>query len=198
MLPSPMLLRRRKIPVKVKNKKEIPISELISKRRGSVMVAQGFRSLFFRVVFIALAGYLLFTQVFLITQAHGYDMFPSIRDGDLVIAFRVYDDYQKNDVIVCNIGGKQSVLRILARAGDVVTIGDQGNVQVNGTNQGGDIMYPTYARETGIEYPFRVPEGTVFVLGDYRTQTKDSRDVGPIPVEEIDAKVITILRRRGL
>lgn len=183
--------------MKKRKEKDIPLSDIIAKRRSDVLLRQGFGALLLRVIVIAVAAYILFSQVFLITQAHGYDMFPSIRDGDLVIAFRVYDDYQKNDVIVCNIGGKQSVLRILAREGDVVTIGDQGTVQVNGTNQGGDIMYPTYAKE-GIEYPFRVPEGTVFVLGDYRTQTKDSRDVGPIPVEEIDAKVITILRRRGL
>lgn len=183
--------------MKKRNKKDVPLSDIIAKRRTNILLRRGYVSLLFRLVFIAVAGYILFTQVFLITQAHGYDMFPSIRDGDLIIAFRVYDDYQKNDVIVCDIDGKQSVLRILAKETDVVTIGDQGTVMVNGTVQSGDIMYPTYAKE-GIEYPFRVPEGTVFVLGDYRTQTKDSRDVGPIPVEEIGAKVITILRRRGL
>lgn len=183
--------------MKKHKEKDIPLSDIIAKRRSDILLRQGYRSLLFRVIVIAAVAFILFSQVFLITQAHGYDMFPAIRDGDLVIAFRMQGDYQKNDVIVCNIGGKQSVLRILAKESDIVTIGDQGTVQVNGTNQGGDIMYPTYAKE-GIEYPFTVPEGTVFVLGDYRTQTTDSRDVGPIPVEEIDAKVITILRRRGL
>lgn len=58
-------------------------------------------------------------------------------------------------------------------------------------------MYPTYAKE-GLEYPYRVPEGHVFVLGDYRTNATDSRDFGPIPMKQVEGKVITILRRRGL
>lgn len=38
----------------------------------------------------------------------------------------------------------------------------------------------------------------MFILGDYRTQTEDSRDHGPIPMEDVEAKVITILRRQGI
>lgn len=49
-----------------------------------------------------------------------------------------------------------------------------------------------------ITYPYTVPEGHVFILGDYRTQTEDSRDHGPIPMEDVEAKVITILRRQGI
>lgn len=43
-----------------------------------------------------------------------------------------------------------------------------------------------------------VPEGSVFILGDYRTHAKDSREFGPISIENVKAKVITILRRREL
>ena len=43
-----------------------------------------------------------------------------------------------------------------------------------------------------------VPEGSVYVLGDYRTNTQDSRDFGAIPIKSVQGKVITILRRRGL
>ena len=80
----------------------------------------------------------------------------------------------------------------LAQPGD-----DTGILLVNGTAQGGEILYPTYALE-GIEYPFRVPENCLFVLGDYRTQATDSRALGPIPLEDVQGKVLTILRRRGL
>ena len=58
-------------------------------------------------------------------------------------------------------------------------------------------MYPTYPKE-GMEYPYRVPEGHIFVMGDYRTQTEDSRDFGSIPMEQVEGKLITILRRREL
>ena len=87
--------------------------------------------------------------------------------------------------------------RVIAREGDVVNIDENGTLHVNGTVQGGEIMYPTYAKE-GIEYPYKVPEDSIFILGDYRTQTEDSRDFEAIPIDDVEGKVITILRRRGL
>ena len=47
-------------------------------------------------------------------------------------------------------------------------------------------------------YPCTVPEGCVFVLGDYRTEAEDSRKFGCIPLENVQAKVITNIRRRAL
>ena len=95
------------------------------------------------------------------------------------------------------MGGETLLGRIVARETDVVNMNDSGTLQINGTNQGGEIMYPTYAKP-GTEYPFRVPEDTLYLLGDYRTQTEDSRDFGPIPLDDIQGKVITIVRRRGV
>ena len=78
-----------------------------------------------------------------------------------------------------------------------MTLDDSGTLLVNGTVQSGEILYPTYA-EGELEYPYAVPEGYVFVLGDYRTQTTDSRTLGAVPMGDVKGKVITILRRRGL
>lgn len=150
-----------------------------------------------RILIIAAAGYVFFTQLFLITQVSGMDMFPALKDGDLAIVFRMQQEYAKNDVIAYSTPEGLRFGRIVARESDVVFMDDGGSLQVNGTTQSGEILYPTYAVE-GIEYPFRVPEGCVFVLGDYRTTATDSRIYGPIPMEDVAGKVITILRRRGL
>ena len=106
-------------------------------------------------------------------------------------------EYAKNDVIAYRTPDGLRFGRIAAREGDVVNMDDSGTWQVNGTTQSGEILYPTYAVE-GIEYPYRVPEGCVFVLGDYRTRATDSRIYGPISIEDVAGKVITIMRRRGL
>lgn len=137
------------------------------------------------------------TQVFLLTRAGGNDMFPAVKDGDLLLAFRLQRSLAQNDVVVYSAGGKTRVGRILASGGDVVYLDGSGRLLVNGTEQTGEILYPTYPKE-GLNYPLSIPEGQVFVLGDYRTQGKDSRDFGPVPREEILGKVITLLRRRGL
>ena len=155
------------------------------------------RSLAVRLAVFAAVLWVLLTQVYLVTQASGSEMFPAVKDGDLVIAFRLQGDYAKDDVVVYTVDGQRRVGRVVARETDVITLDDSGTLLVNGTVQSGEILYPSYAKE-GITYPYTVPEGHVFILGDYRTQTEDSRDHGPIPMEDVEAKVITILRRQGI
>lgn len=178
-------------------KQEETSAGIITSRRNRALERQGYISLLIRVLFLVLAGWILFSQVFLITQASGNAMFPSVKDGDLVVAYRLQREYAKNDVVAYTVDGKTHIGRIVAGATDVVTLDDSGTLLVNGTAQSGEILYPTYAKE-GIEYPYQVPENHVFLLGDYRTQAKDSRDFGAIPKENVKGKVITILRRRGL
>lgn len=172
-------------------------ARIIARRRYDAVTRSGYASLFWRIVCIALIGYFLLSQVFLITQARGNDMFPAVKDGDLIIGYRLQEEYAKNDVVVYTLDGQQCVGRILGREGDVITLSDSGTLLVNGTVQAGEIIYPTYAKET-LTYPYRVPEGCVFILDDYRTQCTDSRDFGPVKLEDVEAKVITLLRRRGL
>ena len=163
-------------------------AKAVRRRRLDAENRQDFISLLGRVVVILLCAWVLFTQVFLLTQAKGSSMFPAVKDGDLLICYRLQKTYAKNDVVVYTQGGKLRVGRILGREGDLV---------VNGAVQSGEILYPTYAKDA-LEYPYTVPEGCVFVLGDYRTQSEDSRDFGPVPLEDVQAKVITLLRRRSL
>lgn len=172
-------------------------ADVIRARRIALNTKQEYISLFVRIAVLALTAYVVFTQVFLITQNKGLGMFPAMKDGDLIIAYRMQKDYAKSDVVVFEINGRQEVARIIARETDVVAIDETGTLRVNGTVQAGEILYPTYPKDI-LEYPYSVPEGHVFVMGDYRTNTVDSRDYGPVPMENLKAKVITILRRRGL
>lgn len=86
---------------------------------------------------------------------------------------------------------------MLGPGGDIVTLSESGVVEVNGSAQGGGILYPTYPKSL-LSYPYAVPEDSVFILGDCRTQAEDSRDFGPVPVQCGQGKVITLIRRRGL
>lgn len=64
-------------------------------------------------------------------------------------------------------------------------------------HRAGGILYPTYPKSL-LSYPYAVPEDSVFILGDCRTQAEDSRDFGPVQCSAVKAKVITLIRRRGL
>lgn len=169
----------------------------IRKRRYAAENARDAKSLLLRVVVLAALAWVLFTQVFVLTQASGNSMFPAIKDGDLLIGYAQQRTYAKNDVVLYTQGGKLRVGRILARENDLVNLDDSGTLVVNGSAQSGEILYPTYAKDA-LEYPYTVPEGCVFILGDYRTQSEDSRDFGAVPLTELEAKVITLLRRRSI
>lgn len=172
-------------------------AEVISLRRNRLAVREGYISLLGRVVFIAAAAWLLFSQVFLLMQARGTDMFPAVKDGDLLIGYRLQKNYEQENVVVYKRDGKSYVGRVVAKSGDYVDITEEGSLIVNGTVKSGEILYPTYERE-GVNYPYVVPESMVFILADYRTQAQDSRDFGAVELKDVQAKVITILRRRSL
>lgn len=172
-------------------------ADIISARRSSLALRKDYLDLFTRAVLIVLVAWIAFSQFFLLMQNRGQDMFPAVKDGDLVIAYRLQREYEKNDLVVYERDGEHRVGRIAARAGDYVTITEDGTLMVNGTVQSGEIVYPTYPKEN-IVYPYAVPYGTVFILADYRTQAQDSRDFGPVETKDIEAKVLSLLRRRGL
>lgn len=180
-----------------KKSTQLTPAAIITRRRNAVLDRQGYCSLLGRVVVLALCVWIFLTQLFMLAQVNGNNMFPAVKDGDLVLAYRLETEFALDDVVVYTMDGKQLLGRVVAQAGDTVTLGESGIVNVNGTNKAGEILYPTYARE-GAEEPYTVPEGCVYVLGDYRTETTDSRDYGGIPLEAVQAKVITLLRRRGL
>lgn len=178
-------------------KSEVSTAEVITKRRRALYNKKGYINLLIRIILLLAASYILLTQVFLITRAKGNDMFPAIKDGDLVVAFRLQKDYVKNDVVVYKVNEVAYLGRVVARETDVVTLDDSGKLLVNGTEQRGEIVYPTVAK-AGINYPLRIEEQRLFVLGDHRMESTDSRDYGPLDLKQVKGKVITILRRRGL
>ena len=88
--------------------------------------------------------------------------------------------------------------RIVARAGDVVDITEEG-LSVNGyIQQEDDIYMETLPYTEGITFPVTVGENQVFLLGDNRSSARDSRIYGPVDIAKIKGNVMTIMRRRNL
>ncbi len=102
--------------------KDQTCSQTIRKRRYSTEIKEGYIRLFWRIVLIVAVGWLLFTQVFLIGQAPDNEMFPAVEAGDLLIGFRMEQNFAKNDVVVYEAGGKTHVGRILGCETDVITM----------------------------------------------------------------------------
>lgn len=156
--------------------------------------------LFFLLLKIAiLAGMVAaaFTFVFGILRCSGNAMNPAVRDGDLVFYYRLEQEYRASDVAVVEKDGEFRILRIIAAAGDEVDITEEG-LNVNGyLQQEPEIYKETLPYVEGISFPVTVGENEYFVLGDNRTNAKDSRMFGCIRQDEIKGIVMTILRRRN-
>lgn len=148
---------------------------------------------------ILIVGIVLLTTVFFsIHVIHGNDMYPSLRDGDLVISYRLVNIYMSGHVFEYKVKGQTHFGRIVGVAGDKIEFDGNGYYRVNGNTPYEDKFYQTLPdNSSGIEYPYIVPTDCVFILSDYRLQSEDSRVFGAIPIKDLVGEVILQFRRRG-
>lgn len=150
-----------------------------------------------KLTLISLGSYLLLRYVFGIYVAHNNDMYPAVRDGDLLITYRL-SDYLSGNIVAYTVDEKRYIGRIAATSGDVVEITEDGRYLINGLVPYESVFYQTTQDpESSLRYPYVVPEGQVFILSDFRDNMNDSRSFGAVPIENLDGSLALLLRRRG-
>ena len=150
-----------------------------------------------KLAIIGLIVWLLLTFVLGVSVCHTNDMFPAVRDGDLLITLRLQQP-EKGGIVAYRHDGRRAYGRVVATAGDVVDIGEEGGYTVNGAVPYETVFYETYRAEGGaVEYPYTVGEGEVFVLCDLRENLRDSRTFGAVSLKDTEGSLVLLLRRRG-
>ncbi len=151
--------------------------------------------------------YVIFFLIFGLHVEKNNDMLPKIWAGAIYLNYRIGDKYIGNAVVVYKKNGKESTGRVVAGPGDVINVTEAGTVEINGNQiMESEIYYDTtpYDFENSgnsnvvVNYPVTLGENEYFVLGDYRTASKDSRVYGPIKTDDIKGEVILVLRRKNL
>ena len=182
---------------KEKEKQENKTKKKKGIRLGKVFIPKYLIDFLIKIVTITLIFYLALTYVFGIFLMSGNYMFPAIRDGDLAITYKLESPIS-NECIVYEHDGKAYFGRLIARAGDVIDITENGELLLNGNRPSEQVFYTTHQEPTsGIVFPYTVPENGVFVLNDFRDETYDSRVIGAISEDDIRGRIIFVIRRRG-
>ncbi len=147
-----------------------------------------------------LAVVVLFTFVVRLIGVDGHSMLPPLQDGDrmLVLNSVLYHDYKYGDVVVLRKDSflkEPIVKRVIATAGQTVDIDfDSGTVYVDSTPLREDYINELTFLEEGTEFPLTVPEGQIFVMGDNRNRSSDSRDsnLGTVDTRYVIGRAIAV------
>ena len=121
----------------------------------------------------------------------GSSMEPTLHDGDILILY-------KPGVIrtgqLCGMYARDRLIlkRIIALSGDVVDMDGSGNVYVNGAQLQEPYVSAKAVGTCDLEFPYTVPENSVFVMGDHRETSIDSRCslIGCIRTNQVMGQVI--------
>lgn len=144
---------------------------------------------------LVLILWLLFGVCFAVFQSSDEGMKPTIRQGDLILSYRLDKDYAFHDLVAIEQDGKKQVSRVVAVEGDTVDIDEEG-LKINGSYiQEAEIQEKTERYTEGITFPITLKKGEIFLLGDAREHVTDSRIYGAVNKKETLGKVVTLMRR---
>lgn len=126
-----------------------------------------------------------------VLQIYGSSMSPTLMDGEIVFTAKT-SKFKTGDIIAFYYDNKLLVKRVIAEAGDWVDIDEEGNVYVDGKEIDEPYIDEKAYGDTNINLPYQVPDGKVFVLGDHRAISIDSRNtsIGCVSKEQIVGKVL--------
>ena len=162
----------------------------LKRRKEKANKAKFVRTITFSSIVIIAFAIIASTRIFNVLQVSGNSMEPSLYSGDLLISTKIFG-YEKGDIIAFYYNNSILIKRIIATEGDIVYMDDEGNVYVNSKKLDEDYIQELAYGNCDITFPYKVPDKEVFVLGDNRQISVDSRSksIGTVSDEKILGKI---------
>lgn len=162
------------------------------KREGSrLRYLWSLKTTIYAMVIVAAVAVLVAVLILPVLQIYGASMAPTLNEGDFVVSLKG-GRMSTGDLLAFYYNNKILVKRVIASPGQWVDMDADGTVYVN--NERIDEPYLTEKAfgECDIELPYQVPENRVFVMGDNRSDSVDSRStmIGCIPEEQVVGKIV--------
>lgn len=154
------------------------------------------------LIVVAAIAVLIATLFLPILQISGDSMTPTLEHDEIVVLLKS-DQFERGDLIAFYFQGKILVKRVIALAGDVVVLDADGDVYVNGEALDEPYVVEKSLGECDLAFPYTVPAGSYFVMGDQRVNSVDSRNslIGAVSSEDVIGKIflrVWPLNRIGL
>ena len=126
-----------------------------------------------------------------VLQIYGSSMTPTLEEGDIVVSIKS-KTYETGDIVAFYYNNKILIKRVIAGSGDWVDLDEDGTVYVNGEMLDEPYVKDKAFGECDLELPYQVPESRIFVMGDHRSVSVDSRSkaVGCVAEEQIVGKLV--------
>ena len=149
------------------------------------------RSTFLSLVVVAAVAVLVAVLLLPILRIYGKSMNGTLDSGDIVISVKS-SGFETGDIIAFYYNNNILVKRVIANPGEWVDMDKDGNVYVNNNLIEEPYLDDKAYGETNIELPYQVPEGKIFVMGDNRSVSIDSRNtsIGCVSEEQIVGKIV--------
>ena len=148
-------------------------------------------STFLTLVVVAAVAVLVAVLFLPVLRIYGKSMRGTLDNGDIVVSVKS-SNMKTGDVIAFYYNNNILVKRVIAGPGDWVDIDKDGNVFVNNERLSEPYLDDKAYGETNIELPYQVPDGRIFVMGDNRSVSIDSRNtsIGCVSEEQIVGKIV--------
>lgn len=167
------------------------IEEELNREKYKEKYIKILKSTIYSLIIVAAVATLIATLLMPVLQISGSSMTPTLSEGEIVLSLKT-KNFKTGDIIAFYHSNKILVKRVIAVPGEWVNITEDGSVYINGKLLEEPYITNLSLGNTDIEFPYQVPDGHWFVLGDQRETSIDSRnsEIGSISQDEVVGKVI--------
>ena len=171
------------------------VSEQIKQERRKIKQKKAIRKFIFKAVsvllVVAAVSVLIATFWLPVLKVYGSSMSPTMEPGEVIVTVKS-DAYKNGDIVAFWQGNKLLIKRVIAEPGQWVDIDSDGVVSADGQNLNESYLSEKTKGTCDIELPHQVKESHLFLMGDNRESSLDSRTtfIGDVSKDQIESKIL--------